>query len=751
MGSKLYTTRDWAGKWICAEMTLEDRMAPIFKKDFTISGEIKDAKIFVSGLGYFELKINGNLPDDSVLNPANTHYCQTALYREFDAAAFLNNGENAITVELGCGFYNEPTDVWKWDTAPWRSVPKMILDLVITYADGRQETITSDESWLVTLDGPIVRNSIYNGEIFDARRCEFAWKNAIPAEAPKGELRCQDVQPIRRVAQFAPEAINRLADGTYIVTSPEMSAGWVKLRINAPRDTEVVITYSEALVEDGHVLRNGKNEGPNGGWWPNEYIQQDTYISDGNEAEYEPKFSYKGYKYIQIENYPGELTADDMVLYRVANDVDVISSFRCSNELVNKLHDIMRRTLHNNFQGKPTDTPIWEKNGWLGDLNVALASAFYNFDLRGFLNCFVHMMADCQSECGVVPIMVPAAKWGEDNCIVWNSVFVFAVEKLCDYYGETDFARKMYPDLKVYAKTNLDLLERRNWIWDGPDFSDWVSPSGDEFIAGDAGNSEGSALCSTAYAYAMLLAMEKIARMLNEEEDAKVYAAAAQKVYAAFNAKYYNAEKQIYTTGQWRQIGKRTEYRQTSNLVPLNFGLVPEDKKAGVVKNLMADFEAKGYHLDTGCVGTRAVLPVLFDEGYADAATTVLKQTTYPSWGYWIAKGATSTWEGWEPSARSQNHYFLGTCAEAMYSHILGIRDIRDGFSRFTVAPEVECELEFAEGSIQTVNGPVSCAWKKENGKTTVDIVVPEGATADIRLPGIETQVQGGKYQYIIG
>ena len=141
------------------------------------------------------------------------------------------------------------------------------------------------KSWLVTLDGPIVQNGIYFGETYDARRCEFAWKNAVAVEAPKGTLRLQDVPPIRRVAQFAPEAIERLADGTYIITSPEMSAGWIKLRVNAPRGTEIVLTYSETLVEDGHVLRNGKNEGPNGGWWPNEYIQQDTYISDGNEAD----------------------------------------------------------------------------------------------------------------------------------------------------------------------------------------------------------------------------------------------------------------------------------------------------------------------------------------------------------------------------------------------------------------------------------------------------------------------------------
>ena len=388
----------------------------------------------------------------------------------------------------------------------------------------------------------------------------------------------------------------------------------------------------------------------------------------------------------------------------------------------------------------------------MGDLNVALASAFYNYDMRGFLNCFVHSMADCQREGGVVPSMLPTPKWENENCIVWNSAFVFAVEKLHDYYGDAGFLREIYPDLRRFAQIDMEALAEGEWIWPKWDFADWVSPIGDEYGKIDALSSEGHTLCSTAYAYAMLRAMEKLARILHENDDARIYENAAEKVREAFDRKFYNADKQIYETGEWRPSGKRTEYRQTSNLLPLSFGMVSGDKRKAVAENLAKDFIAKDYHLDTGCVGTRAVLPVLFDEGYAEIAYRVLTQDTYPGWGHWIAKNGPSTgaWECWEPATRSRNHYFLGTYEEALYSHILGIRNVRDGFTHCTIAPEIECGLEFAEGSIQTVNGTVSCAWKKVDGKTIVETEVPDGTVAEVILPGIREQISGCKKEYIV-
>lgn len=749
-------THNWHGKWIGAGMTVEDRFAPAFKKTFNISKNVLNAKAYICGLGLFELKINGTLPDDSVLNPAHTQYSKTVLYRAFDVSSLLCEGENEIIVELGNGFFNETTYVWKWDKASWRSAPKLIFDLEIEYSDGSAETVISDESWLVSRNGATTENSIYMGEVFDARRLEMSFdENALEVTAPDGRLREQTMPPIRRIASFKPKKIEKISDNCYMVTAPEMITGWAALRINEPEGNEIIVTYSERLKDDGYIYKTGNGEGRDGNWWPQGYIQQDRFINGGKEHVFEPKFSYKGFKYIQIENYSAELTEDDITLFRIANDVKFNSEFTCSDEMINRLHKLMRTTLLNNFQGKPTDTPVWEKNGWLGDLNCALDSIMYNFEIGSFLSSFVDTMADCFEEFGSVPVMVPSANWSIENSPVWNTVFVFAAEALINYCGMNDYAEKLYPTLREFALKDIEELRGKDWVWGERGLSDWVSPVGNENAPIEPGDSEGAEICGTAFIYAMLMSMKRIAKMFGKTEDAKEYGEAAGQIYSAFNAKFYNAEACIYETTFWRQKGTRTKYRQTSNLVPLAFGLVPDELRENVVKNLVADIISKDYHLDTGCIGTKFILPVLFDSGYADIAYKVLTQTTYPSWGYWLRNGATSAWECWEKTTRSQNHYFLATYEEALYSRIAGIRNVRNGFKEFTLSPAFGCGLEFAKAEFDLPHGKLLSEWKKNtDGSFEVNFEIPAKAHADVVLSAnggeYNCVLSGGKYSFII-
>lgn len=736
------------GIWIGADMSIEDRFAPIFKKDFTISKSIKDARIYICGLGLFELKINGNLPDDTVLNPAHTQYSQTVLYRTFDITDFVKAGENTVTVEVGHSFYNETTDVWNWDTASWRSAPKMIADIEIIYVDGTTETVESNESWLVTKDGTTTKNSIYYGETYDARRTEFNWDNAIPVNSPTGELKEHTEPFIRRINELKPKKITRLDNGNLLIEAPEMITGWAKIRLDAPKNEKVIITYGEKLTDKGYLRRVGGNQGRDGHWWPLDYIQKDSFISDGSPAIFEPKFSYKGFLYIEIENHKKTLTEDDITLYRIANDVKTIGNFECSDELVNKLHTLMGRTLLNNFQWKPTDTPVFEKNGWLGDANCALETMMYNFDMSEFMAQFVNLMDDCFKEYGKVPVIVPTSDWGVGNSPVWNTIYVFAVEALIDFCGNKDFADKLYPHLRKFALADIKDIEDFGGTWRVRELSDWVAPSNDEFSEMICDPSEGAEICCTAYIYAMLKSMARISDILGKG-DAEEYLTAAEKIRKAFNEKFYNAEKQIYETTVWNQKGNRRKYRQTSNLLPLSFGMVDEKNREAVIKNLVDDIVSHDYHLDTGCTGTKHFLPVLFNTGHADVAYKVLTQTTYPSWGYWIEKGSTSAWECWEPSTRSFDHYFLGTFDESLYSHIAGIREVKNGYETFTVAPETECGMEWTKASVNSPKGKIRCEWKKENGKTFVEIEIPDGSTAKIKLPnGIEETKSGGVYNY---
>lgn len=733
---------NWSGSWIGCEMSIEDRFSPVFKKHFNISDEIRTVKIYICGLGLFEMKINGKLPDDSVLNPAHTQYSKTVLYRVFDVTEHIIKGENTVTVELGHSFYNETNQTWNWHIAPWRSSPKLIANIVIEYFDGTTKTVVTDKSWLVTHDGPITANSIYYGETYDARRTEFNWKNAVCVDAPQGILREQCMPPIRRIAEFKPQKIERLDDGTIVVTAPEMITGWAKIRVDAPKDTEVLITYNERLTKDGHVIKIGKNEGRDGDWYPNGYIQHDCFISNGEPFDYEPQFSYKGFRYFQIENHEKDISADDITIYRIANDVEIISDFSCSDELINELHHLMKRTLLNNFQGKPTDTPVWEKNGWLGDANCAMPTMMYNFDMSDYFASFIDTMADCMHEFGNVPVLVPVSTWGTDNSPVWNTIFVFGAEALIDFCGKKDYAEKLYPDLKTFAQKDIDALRENGWVWGVNGLSDWVAPIGGEDDEADPNSSEGCEICGTAFIYGMLKSMIHIANELGKTEDIPLYESAMNEIFKAFNNKFYNTDKGIYETTSWIQKGKREQYRQTSNLLPLYFGLVPDEYKNTVSENLINDFIRRDYHLDTGCTGTRFVLPVLFELGRSDVAFRVLTQKTYPSWGFWIENNANSAWESWEKTTRSEDHYFLATYDEALHSYIAGIRNIRNGYESFTVSPALDCGLDSAGVSINSPKGKVRCDWQKTENGFEVKIEIPEKSTAEIILRNGEKEIK---------
>lgn len=743
----------WRGGWIGAGMTVEDRFAPIFKKELVLNEKIKKAKIFICGLGLFELRINGALPDDTVLNPAHSQYSRTVFYRVFDITALLSLGENTVTAELGHSFFNEPTDIWDWDKASWRSAPKMIADIEIEYENGETETVSTDESWLVTADGPVVANSIYLGEIHDSRIKMTEWKNAVSADAPKGVLKEQKEPFIRRIEAFKPESITRIGE-SFVVESPEMTTGWAAIVINEPEGAEITVTYGEKLTDKGLVQKIGKYEGHNGEWWPDAYIQQDKFISGGCKTVFEPKFSYKGFKYIQIDGCEN-ICADDIVIYKTANGVEIISDFECSDDMLNKLHKIMRRTMLNNFQCKPTDTPVWEKNGWLGDASCALETMMLNFDMNSYMQSFVDTMADCFHEYGKVPVIVPTADWGVGNSPVWNTVFVFAPLALYDYCGNSEYLKKLYPDLRAFALNDIAEMEALGNVWGTRGLSDWVSPSGDADFEVMPDPSEGAEICCTAYVYAMLKAMVRIAGILGRDDDTAVYEAAAQKIADAFNAKFYNAERGIYETTVWNQKGTRDgSYRQTSNLLPLAFGLVPEENRDRVLANLADNFVSRGYRLDTGCTGTKYVLPVLFENGYADIASKVMLQTEYPSWGYWVKNGHDSAWESWEKTTRSLNHYFLGTYDEAYYAYLGGIRNVRNGYERFAVSPVIDCPLDWVKVRIKTPRGIAACEWKKENGGCKVSVTVPEGSTAQINLvlgeKKISETVTGGEYEFLI-
>ena len=740
----------FTGKWIAASNSLEDRFAPLFKRNFKIEKEIKKAELYICGLGFFEVKINGELPDDSVLNPTHSQYSSTVYYRCFDVKSLLKTGGNEITVELGNSFYNEFTPVWNWHIASWRNTPRLISDLVIEYTDNSTEIIKSDEGFKVATNGVITKNSIYCGETHDMRNTELVFKDVILAEAPTGALTLQNSEPIRRLKEYKVKEIKKMSDGSYILTAPEMITGWAKIRFDVPKDTVITVTYMEQLNKDGTFQKIGKHEGHDGNWWPDDYIQHDTFISNGEECYFEPKFSYKGFKYIEIAGCSQAITDDDVVLYKIANDVEFISEFNCSNELLNDLHALMHRTILNNLQGKPTDTPVWEKNGWLGDLNCGLTSMMYNFNLKLLLESFTTTMNDCFKEFNSVPVMVPSANWGWENSPVWNTAYVFTAEALLRFCDHKEFVKSIYENLVKFSKNQIEVLKENDWVWGTKGLADWVSPVNNENDEVDPNTSEGAEICGSGFVYKMLESMLYISEVLGIEDNNELFKSARENIYKAFNEKFFNKEKNIYETSFWKQRGKRSKYRQTSNLIPLSFGLVPEEYKTKVFSNLINDIKSKDNHLDTGCIGTKFILPVLLDNGDIATAYKLLTQDSYPSWGHWLTFGDDSAWESWETTTRSKNHYFLATYDEIFFSHFAGVCDIENGFLTFKIKPVLDCGLEFVNCKIKTPQGILKVEWRKyDNGNFNVNITVPEKSAVNIILKDkVNTTVNGGEYTW---
>lgn len=727
-----------------------NRAAPMFRKEFDVANKtVAKARVYVSGLGMYDIKINGEAITDTVLNQSNTQYNKTIPYGVYDVTDMLKKGsKNAVGAELGNGFFNESTGVWEWQNAVWRADPKLLFQMEIYYTDGTSTEVLSGTDWQATSKGPTTANSIYCGESYDARlekagwdkagyTVNSAWHAASASTKPAGILDFQYVEPMRRIDTYKPLKITKLSNGSYVIYAPKMTTGWIRLKnLKAAAGDEITVSYTEKISSDGSPEIFNSH-------WFGGIFQQDKYIAKGDAAgeAFEPRFSYKGFEYVRIDGYKGVLTVDDVEIYRIASDVAITGDISTSNSLINKMHELMVNTSLNNMQGKPTDTPVWEKNGWTGDANVSLQSMTYNFDMTSFLKYFEETMQDSQTAGGVINVIAPHAGFDWGNVPVWNSLYVLLVEQLADSYGMQNFISTQYDSMKKLADSYVSKSQSSGWTWEDGQLGDWVSPMGtnpDEQYA--EGSNEGSGIVGSAYVYMSLQTMAKFAAQLGKTADAAKYTSAMASIKTAFNNKYLKknitTNKYFYETTVWYNNGpNRTKYRQTSNIVPLMLGIVPDDKKQDVIDTLIKDIIDKGYHLDTGIIGTKYILPTLTDLGYSDVAYKILTQTTYPSWGYMALHG-TSLWEMWENTTRSRAHYFLGTYDQYLYEYLAGVKDMKDGYKTFTLEPTVEGDLAYVNLSLDTVRGEVVSSWTLNSSNAMeYTVKVPVGSTAAIYMP----------------
>jgi alpha-L-rhamnosidase len=752
--------------------------APAFRTEFELAAAPARARLYVAGAGNYECELNSERVGDAVLDTGPTDYEERVLYATHDVTDHLGAGANAVGAVLGRERYALTTEnTWGWHDPPWRADrPHLRLRIDVEYPDGTTETVASGSDWRVA-DSPTRFDSLYEGERYDARETLGAWtepgcadgdwERASVVDGPDGDLTPQRVQPMRVVDAFEPEAVSEPVDGTYVFDFGVMTAGWTELAVAAdwPTGTEIRLTHGEKRHEDGTVdveqdLIDAR-------------IQTDTYVCAGEGGEdetWEPRFSYKGFRYVQVEGLPESHDPDASLLtakeFHTTVEDGAGSEWESSNDLLNRIHANTRRALLNNHHSIPTDTPVYEKNGWTGDAQLTAETALYNFDMVRFYRKWLADFADAQRANGEVPPIVPTSDWGytdsrfegfEEPIPAWDAAYVLMPWWTYRYCGDRRLLETHYEGMTSLVDFHGEYAgagERADDHVLDIGLGDWVAPGRGEIRSLPP---EGQGITGTAYYHAMADAVAAAAGALGREADREAYASLAADVGTALNREFLDEATGVYATGE------TDEYRQTSNVLPLAFGLVPDEHRGAVVDNLVENVvETHDGHLDTGILGTKYLLPVLTEHGHVDVAYTVATQRDYPSWGRWIEDGATALYEHWEPDARTRDHHMFGTVDEWFYKHLAGIRPSAPGFAEATVEPYVPDTLDRVAATVDTVHGDLGVAWETAGDEAlslTVDI--PPGIDAVIRVPrlgedlrppdGVDVERTGDRWGCLVG
>ena len=730
-----------SGKWITKEYVevLSDDQggyglpAPYFRKEFTLTKKVKRARAYVCGLGYHKLTVNGMEATDTMLNPAFTRYDKTALYLTYDLDQLVKTGENCVGVVLGDGWYNcYIRDNWLFKYAAWRDTAKLLLEIDIEHEDGSHTILGSDSSFRVS-EGPIVYDSIRNGEYYDARKempgwdragyDDAGWNASSITKAPGGRLRSQQMTPIRAVEELKPVVFRRNERGRYFADFGKNITGVCRIRVSGRAGTEIVIRYSEHKSKDEEYAVD--QESVSCYTYEGEF-QTDKYILGGmGEEEYHASFTYHGFRYAEMEiigDDPDELEVEALVIH---TDLPKRGTFRCSDEILNKIYEASCQSVRTNYHSIPTDCPHREKNGWTGDAQVSAEQALYNFDMSSAYYKWLNDFLDAQRPSGQIPGIIPSSDWGYNwgSGPAWDSALILIPWYMYLYDGDRAVLEHMYPAMRRYMQF-MQSMSENGMVCFG--LGDWCPPPRQNPEDKECEVS----LTDTAYYYSNACIMQKIAGLLGYSDDTYEYERMALNSREAFIRAFCRL-------GEDGIMGLYEE-GQTSLAASVYQGLIKEQgEKERFLQKLCGEAERRGRHFDTGILGTKYLVNVLGDGGYSQLVYDMIVNKTFPSYRYMIDQGATTIWEVWKGTT-SQNHHMFTSVIEWFYKYLCGIRldPEAPGYRRFTVEPAFVDGIDFAETAHQSPYGEVASAWKADgDGKVCLKVSVPVGCSAVIRIP----------------
>ena len=683
----------------------------LLRKQYQFIKPIKKAVVNVTGLGFYELSINGKRVGDKLLNPAKTNYNKIVLFDTYEVSEFLQMGENIFGIVLGNGWFDPIPKWWSW-RMQWFGEKQALLNMQVFYEDGSTEIIATDETWKIA-DGPILHHCIYDGETYDATKeiegwnkpgfDDSEWKFAKSVVAPSGKLIAQNLPAIKRIETIKPVSITYPNDSISVVNFGQNFSGWVKLKIRNKRGQSTVIRYAEN-IKDGMIDTKSNDKA----------ITTDTYISKGEKEKiFEPRFTYHGFQYVEISGLPYQLSPDDIEAVVVHSAVEPTGSFECSNENINRIHKAVLWSYRSNLMGYPTDCPQREERlGWIGDAHVVAEAGIYNFEMNEFYKKWLDdIRVNQDTTNGYIPYIAPRPVSNGDPAFSWSCGYHLVAWYHYLYYGDVKILDDNYEAMKKYVDYLSSLADE--YILPNDKYGDWVSPL-DGWERGTPSS------ISTGYYFYISSIVSKSAEILGLAEDAKNYKILSEKIKEVFHNHFYNVEKNNYEEGS-----------QFSNSFALFLGLVPESEKEAVLNNLVNDIvNTQNTHLTTGILGTKYMVEVLARESRNDIAWALATQTTFPSW-IDMLKNKTTLSERWDKSG-SSNHVMLGSIDSWFYNSLAGIQVKEDfpGFGEFSIKPYLPDDLSWVKASVKTVKGTIKSEWTRNGKNYNLQIKIPFGTEA---------------------
>ena len=724
----------WRGGWITPER--ETPLCPVLEKQIEIEKPVGSARLYICGLGLYELELDGEKVSDEYLTPYCTAYDQWIQAQTFDMTGLLTGGKHTLSAILGDGWYKGQFAL-EMKERIYGDKAGLICELHITYEDGTGRIICSDGSWRCRFSH-IRRIGMYDGEILDYASALPEACEVLSCDLGADRL-CDRLSPPVRIAQRLPAKEYIVTPrGEQVLDFGQNLVGWVEVKCRIPKGETIKIRHGEILDPDGNLytdnLRNAK--------------QEFVVIGDGTGKTVHTTFTFYGFRFIAVEGM--DIRREDFTACVLHSDMEQTGFIECSNPKVNRLFLNALWGQKGNFVDVPTDCPQRdERIGWTGDAQVFAGTACFNMQTTQFYKKFLHdLWMDQQQRNGSVANFIPAfcpgnygrispflgggvSAWGDAATVIPWQVYLHS--------GDISILERQYPSMKAWVK-HIHSQDDGSRLWKtGFHFGDWLSM--DNFHTQSRFGATPTEITATAYYLYSMQLTAKAAKVLGKTEDYKVFSRLAEEIRQVANREFITA------------TGRMASDTQTANAVALNMDFCGEHKKR-IAADLVKKLKDNNYHLSTGFVGTPCLCPVLSENGYNELAYRLLLNEDYPSWLYEVNQGATTIWERWnsikpdgslgDVDMNSYNHYAYGAVVEWMYRYMLGIQPLEDhpGFKRIRIAPQPHWRIRWAKGSVQSAAGRYEVGWRLEGENVCLDISVPFDAEAQLVLPYAPDQVK---------